>query len=297
MSITTTRPTTPAQRVASPSSPIFQPQSFGELVQFAEMAARSNMVPTSFKGKPEDIMLAVQLGSEVGLSPMQAIQGIAVINGRPAIWGDSVVGLVRQSPHCENITEKTEGEGDAMVAVCIAKRFGADAVTSRFGVADAKKAGLWNKQGPWTQYPARMLQQRARGFALRDAFADVLKGLKTVEEVRDYKVVDERYDGATIEAKAETVRPVAKPAAEIPPLDEVDTLRDKIDWMVRKLAACPTDIQLTALEASAPRLLAAIEASNRDDVDMLKGMVVDALSAAHSRFVKDAAADYDEEAA
>jgi hypothetical protein len=74
-----------------------------------------------------------------------------------------------------------------MTAVCQTSRKGKDAnVVARFSVADAKKAGLWGKQGPWTQYPKRMLQLRARGFALRDAFPDVLRGLVTAEEAQDY---------------------------------------------------------------------------------------------------------------
>ena len=52
-------------------------------------------------------------------------------------------------------------------------------------MADAKRAGLWGKSGPWTQYPDRMLLFRARGFALRDAFGDYLRGLRTVEEQGD----------------------------------------------------------------------------------------------------------------
>jgi hypothetical protein len=132
-------------------------------------------------------MLAIQHGSEVGLSPMQSLQSIAVINGRPTIWGDAALALVQSSPVCEYVREYTEGEGDALVAVCEAKRRGYPAPTVvRFSVADAKKAGLWGKSGPWQQYPARMMTLRARGFALRNAFADALRGLITAEEAQDY---------------------------------------------------------------------------------------------------------------
>jgi len=73
------------------------------------------------------------------------------------------------------------------VAICEAKRKGYPTATVvQFSVADAKRAGLWGKAGPWTQYPRRMLQLRARGFALRDGFPDVLKGLVTAEEAQDY---------------------------------------------------------------------------------------------------------------
>ena len=161
--------------------------TFDDAYRFAKVVAGTEFAPKDFRGKPEACMLAIQAGSEVGLSPMQSLQSIAVINGRPSIWGDAAMALVQASPVCEFVREYTEGDGDNLVAVCEAKRRGYPAPTVvRFSVADAKKAGLWGKSGPWQQYPARMLALRARGFALRNAFADALRGLITAEEAQDY---------------------------------------------------------------------------------------------------------------
>ena len=161
--------------------------TFDDAFRFASMVAKSDFAPKDFKGKAESCLLAIQHGSEVGLSPMQSLQSIAVINGRPTIWGDAALALVQSSPVCEYVREYTEGEGDGLVAVCEAKRKGYPASTVvRFSMADAKRAGLAGKSGPWTQYPARMLTLRARGFALRNAFADALRGLITAEEAQDY---------------------------------------------------------------------------------------------------------------
>ena len=165
----------------------FAPTSITEAIKFSEMLAKSNMVPRAYQGKPEDILVCVQWGYEIGLAPMQALQNIAVINGKPSVYGDAAMALVLASPVCEGIEESIEGEGTPNpVAVCIARRRGRAPVESRFSVEDAKRAGLWGKQGPWTAYPKRMLAMRARGFAIRDAFADVLKGLITAEEAQDY---------------------------------------------------------------------------------------------------------------
>jgi hypothetical protein len=161
--------------------------TFDDAFRFAKMVSQSDFAPKDFKGKPESCLLAIQHGSEVGLSPMQSLQSIACINGRPSVWGDAALALVIGSPVCEYVRETVDGEGDAMVATCEAKRRGYEKATFvRFTVADAKKAGLWGKAGPWTQYSRRMLQMRARGFALRDAFPDVLRGLVTAEEAQDY---------------------------------------------------------------------------------------------------------------
>jgi hypothetical protein len=135
---------------------------------------------------PESILVAIQFGMEVGLSPMSALQSLAVINGRPSIYGDAALGLVRASGLLESYSQLVDGAGDARQATVTVKRRNEEPLTSVFGVADAKRANLWGKAGPWTQYPDRMLVFRARGFALRDAFGDVLKGLVTREEALDY---------------------------------------------------------------------------------------------------------------
>ena len=173
-------------------------QTFDDAFRFAKMVSSSEFAPKDFKGKPESCLLAIQHGSEVGLSPMQSLQSIAVINGRPTIWGDAALALVQSSPVCEYVREYTEGEGDNLTAVCEAKRRGYPQPTvSRFSMADAKRAGLAGKSGPWTQYPARMLTLRARGFALRNAFADALRGLITAEEAQDYPTLPDNVKSVT----------------------------------------------------------------------------------------------------
>jgi hypothetical protein len=186
-------------------------QSFDDAFRFAKMVAASDFAPKDFKGKPESCLLAIQHGSEVGLSPMQSLQSIAVINGRPCVWGDAALALVSASHVCEFVVEEIEEgkDGEALVAICTAKRRGYPKPTVvRFSVADAKKAGLWGKSGPWTQYPRRMLQLRARGFALRDAFPDVLKGLVTAEEAQDYPTPEPVREPVVVRPKFDTTETV-----------------------------------------------------------------------------------------
>ena len=187
----------------------FAPATLTEAITFSEMLSSSNMVPKAYQGKPQDILVCVQWGMEMGLAPMQALQNIAVINGKPSVYGDAMMALVQASAVCEDVEEYFENEGTPNpVAVCVAKRRGRKPVIAKFSVEDAKRAGLWGKQGPWSAYPKRMMQMRARGFALRDAFPDVLKGLISAEEAADYP------DEAKPRAVAKPANPldlVAKP--------------------------------------------------------------------------------------
>ena len=165
------------------------------LWRFAVAVSKSGLAPKGIQS-PEAIFVALEMGLEVGLPPMAALQNIAVINGRPSIWGDAMLAVCRGTGEVELFEEWYEDAGkrlprnpvaftDTTVAVCKVKRDGYAAQETGFSVQDAKTAKLWGKEGPWTQYPARMLRFRARSFALRDTFGDALKGLRSAEEVSD----------------------------------------------------------------------------------------------------------------
>lgn len=159
----------------------FAPQTMDEAIRFAEILASSSIVPKEYQGSPGNVLVAVQWGMEIGLQPLQAMQNIAVINGRPSIWGDAALALVRGSGQLEQIVEECDGQ----TATCTVTRRGELPTVRSFTMEEAKRAGLAGKQGPWTQYPRRMLQLRARAFALRDVFPDVLRGIGIAEEERD----------------------------------------------------------------------------------------------------------------
>lgn len=188
------------------------PTSLGEAREIAELIATSDFAPKDYRGKPGNVIIALQMGADLGLKPMQALQNIAIINGRPSIYGDAALALAM--PALEAFEEFFEGDpkSDDYRAVCVAKRKGWPKETRRtFSVLDAKRAGLWQKAGPWTQYPQRMLMWRARGFTLRDVAADFLLGLILAEEAQDYPV----------EA---TVTHQPHPQAALPPADPMERI-------------------------------------------------------------------------
>jgi len=82
--------------------------TFDEMWRFAKAVAASGLAPKDMQ-KPETLLVAIEMGLEVGLTPMQAIQNIAVINGRPGLWGDAIPGLVRSSGHQEYYKQEKIG--------------------------------------------------------------------------------------------------------------------------------------------------------------------------------------------
>ena len=191
--------------------------SLDELWRFAKLLCASGLAPKGVD-TPEKVTIAIQLGFELGLPPMRAVQSIAVVNGRPTIWGDAALGLVQASGLLEHFEERFDGNGEDLAAVCTVKRYGrATSEPCAFSVADAKRAGLWEKSGTWTTFPQRMMKYRARAFALRDNFADVLCGMHVREEMIDVQA-----------SVPESAKPVSRSNRfgfhELPQLTERDSL-------------------------------------------------------------------------
>lgn len=243
------------------------PTSFGEVMKFADMMATSQFVPQGFRGKPGDIVAAITYGADLGLTPMQALQNIAIVNGKPAVYGDGLLAVCQSHPAWGGKKEWVEGEGDRMTAHCVVSRRGEPDAHVTFSVADAKKANLWGKAGPWTQYAARMLAMRARGFALRDQFADALKGIISVEEARDYPPQGPNGARDVTPAAPRISAPLTDPAEYVVLFDEHGT-EDAIApaevaaWAKQRVAEATDEglEELLAQNGHAPAVLDAVEA-------------------------------------
>lgn len=193
---------------------VFAIRNVVELRQFADLYHQSGMAPKGMSAAA--IAVAVQLGMELGLAPGQAVQSIAVINGRPSIWGPTAIALVEASGLLADIdiyfvedgrrTDHPARWNDTTEAVCTTLRKGRkQAYTTRFSVADAKRAKLWGRE-TYAAFPQRMMRHRAVAHNLMDNFGDVLKGLDAGEQP---------------DVSVEVIPPAAE-SPVLPPLSERD---------------------------------------------------------------------------
>lgn len=194
---------------ASALLPIY-PETFEDVVRLARMACIAGMIKPMRIGYGDDARtedsgtvearatMIILEGMEVGLPPMQAIQLIAMINGRMTVHSEGVPAVLLS----KGFKIKQEFSGiefqDDFTAVCTLTRPDGDSIRSAFSVKDAKDAGLWDasatvtkygktkpNDSAWHLYPKRMLWARALGFAAKDKGADALRGLMVREEMDD----------------------------------------------------------------------------------------------------------------
>lgn len=212
-----------AKKAAKLENSLFSPDLMEHYEKVAEKMAKSALTPKDYYGKPNDIFIAFAKGYQLGIPLEQCLESIAVINGRASIWGDAALAVVMSNPQFEYIDEgfDYDDKGNLTGAYCRIKRRGLPERIVPFTIQQAAKAKLLEKPGPWTQYRERMLQLRARGFALRDLFPDSLKGLIFAEEARDY------IEGEIVDTEPKNNAP----------LTQVERLKSKLEPLYKGLKA------------------------------------------------------------
>lgn len=151
----------------------------------AKLIRQSGLCPSSFKND-QQVVIAILRAIELKIPVFQALEGMTVINGRLGIMGDLALALVQGSGLLEKKSVTYAGEGDELSCTITLKRRAKSAQDYSFSVKEARAAGIYDRSAVWKSYPKRMTYYRALGFGLRDEFPDVLKGVKTVEELQDY---------------------------------------------------------------------------------------------------------------
>ena len=159
--------------------------NFEEAMKIANMLAGSKLVPQQYQGHPEDVLIACSWGESLGLKPLSALNAIAVVNGRPQLFGDALKALIMKHGTIEDNWDNEQG-----VWTMTAHRKGFPDVTWSYGYNDAIAAGhvSYNPQSntfglgarkseAWVKYTKRMCQLKCRNFVIRDAFPDVIQGI------------------------------------------------------------------------------------------------------------------------
>lgn len=169
----------------------FEIKNTDDLDRWCRAILASDMAPYGIVGKCDQptalarLKIAVDFGASVGFTRHQSLQYVYVVNNRPCVWGDGILalcfkhGAINESPKIEYEGLAPDGTvGAETVCVCKMRRKGEpDYVEIRYGMADAKKAGLSGKAGSWSTNPKDMLRRKciARGASI--VAADALAGI------------------------------------------------------------------------------------------------------------------------
>lgn len=158
----------------------YAPDTFDRAMQIAENIAKSRLFGITTK---EAAFVVLATGHELGLSPMQSLRGIHVIEGRPSPSADMVAAIVIKSGLAEYFREVSTTDTESTWETK-RKGNGETRRTYTYTIKDAEAAGLVKPNSNWFKYRRRMLAARAKAFLGRDVYPDLLLGLITAEEMQ-----------------------------------------------------------------------------------------------------------------
>lgn len=169
-----------AKEETSLTSWSLKPSSFSEAITICEYLAKSLIIPKNFQGKPHDIFVAMNKGASLGLDVFQSMEGIPIINGRAFMEVDTMKAIVLASGLCTKLERKplTTPDGKFDGYECTVGRKGVGEHTERMTMAMAQKAEFLTRTDVWKKFPQRMMAHRAMGYALRELFSDLFKGMR-----------------------------------------------------------------------------------------------------------------------
>lgn len=146
----------------------------------ALIAAASSLAPDALRGRPQDALMVIMAGRELGLQPMQALRMLAIIKGKVTLAADATVALVRRSGECAEwrLVEST----DKRAAYMTRRKGDSEPTTLSWTIEQAQRAGLTGGQG-WRLYPEAMLRARCASALARIVYPDLVAGIYDPDEL------------------------------------------------------------------------------------------------------------------
>lgn len=183
-------PETTALTVYQPEDTSLEPRTLDQLKAFADTFAMAQLLPSHLRGKPADLAITVMYGRELGLTPVQAIQDIFVIEGKPGVSAGLAIAKVKSSPVCDYFIQVESTDQKATYETH--RKGEPQPVRLTFTLEDAKRAELADKKN-WKRFPAAMLRNRAAMQLARDVYPDVVRNIYDRDEVEDFRPAAPTY--------------------------------------------------------------------------------------------------------
>lgn len=186
----------------------WDPASATEAWNLARYYGESKLVPKGLDSIA-DIFVTIAAGRDFGWSPMQSMRGIYVVEGKPSLSADAMVGIAKGSGLCEYFRLV---QSDAKIATYETKRKGdPEPVRMSFTIEEAMHAKLLDKKSPWQTYPARMLRNRCKSSLCKEVYEELFFGVYEESEAAEIEV-----NGAPVVKRTAPPPPNGAPAAADP---------------------------------------------------------------------------------
>lgn len=157
----------------------------------AKIIAKSDLIPETYKGKPENVMIAMDMASRTGFSLMQIMQNLYIVRGKPSWSGSFCMNSIRACGKYDQVKYVTLGDNPTDrnygVYVSAVDKSTGETVHGVTVTWDTVKAEGWDSKpgSKWKTMPELMFKYRAAAFFARTECPEVLQGVRDEYETRD----------------------------------------------------------------------------------------------------------------
>jgi hypothetical protein len=217
-------------------------ENFEKTKDIAKALSSSDLVPDHFRGKPANVLIALEFAFRHDIAPFAAMQSLFVVHGKPGMAATMAISLARKANVWKKLDYEVKGKGDAMEVTAIATLHDETEIKTTVTMQTAITAG-WSKNPSYKSMPDQMLKYRAATFLIRSHFPEVLFGMQTVDEHEDVyaaknvtpakptpKIID--VEPAPLPESVEVVtEPVPEPQNVAPDIRFEDLKADTLDFI------------------------------------------------------------------
>lgn len=170
-------------------------QEFSDNWRMATQLAKSTIIPQAFIGKPENVVIALGLAQQMGLSPFIVMQNLNIIKGKISWSGSFCKTLIEMTGRFKNLELNYFGEkgkdnyGCYLSATRISD--GKEIKGPEVTMLMAKEEG-WTTNKKWITLTDLMLGYRCQSFFARLYCPEALGGIYTSEEINDSNIETKR---------------------------------------------------------------------------------------------------------
>lgn len=157
----------------------------------AVVLSKSDLVPETYKGKPENVLLAMDMASRTGFSLMQIMQNLYIVRGKPSWSGSFCMNAIKACGKYDKVRFVLLGgsptDRDFGVYVSAIDKSTGETVRGVTVTWDMVKSEGWDSKpgSKWKTMPELMFKYRAAAFFARTECPEVLQGVRDEYEQRD----------------------------------------------------------------------------------------------------------------
>lgn len=168
-------------------------ENFKNAMQMATQLAKSDMIPTIYKNKPENCIIALELSNRLKLSPFLVMQNMYIVQGKPSWSSSFIISCINGSGRFAGPLKFEMDAGRTKCRAYATEKISGEKLVGPLITMEMAQAEGWlgKNNSKWKTMPELMLRYRAAAFFGRLYCPEIINGMLTDDEAQDVRPLED----------------------------------------------------------------------------------------------------------